>query len=142
MNGSALRIGAELDADASDPHSYALPFIIAVVGHRDLDADQHELVKREFTKVLKLVLAALPHTPVVVLSGLADGADRAFAEATLDLRDSLGLSGRAPVGHRLTLAAPLPMPLERYRSTFGVRKSPSGTDAAAQVRSNEEFQAN
>lgn len=141
MNRSDPQLGAELDADASDPYSYALPFVVAVVGHRDLDAEQYELVKREFTKVLKLVLAALPHTPVVVLSGLADGADRAFAEATLDLRDSLGLSGRAPIGHRLTLAAPLPMPLDRYRSTFGVRKSPPDTDAAAQERSNEEFQA-
>jgi len=53
---------------------------------------------------MKALQARLPHTPFVLLSALAEGADLLVAEAALDLGWSL--------------LAPLPMAPARYAETF------------------------
>lgn len=118
-----------------------LPYVIAVSGHRDLDARQRASLGRRFSALLELVLVALPHTPVVVLSALADGADRAFAATLLDLRERLERDGAHDSARRLSVAVPMPLPRAEYLATFGLPASPSEPLAQAHARSVEEFEA-
>jgi hypothetical protein len=89
-----------------------LPLVIGVSGHRDLrDDDKHDDVTR-LEREVAAVIARLrrdylgdgQETPIVVLSALAEGADRLVARVALK-------SGAR-------LIAPLPMPVEEYRRDF------------------------
>lgn len=140
MTSNAAPSQSSEDAGLNGPYSHALPFVISVCGHRNLNASQLEHVKREFSAVLEIVLAALPNTPVLVLSALADGADRAFAEAALELREKLGRSVGPAKAQRLTLAAPLPMALPDFLGTFGVPASAAEPMTSARARSIAEFE--
>ncbi|HLL26651.1 MAG TPA: hypothetical protein VKT73_03235 [Xanthobacteraceae bacterium] len=99
-----------------------LPLVIGVTGHRDLrDEDLPQLereVSRAIARLRRDFLAKSRETPVVVLSALAEGADRLVA--------------RAALAEGARLIAPLPMPLEEYRRDF---------DHGAGVNSTAEFDA-
>lgn len=85
-----------------------LPLVIGVTGHRDLrDADVPRL-EQEVAAIIRGLrrdyLDDDPETPIVVLSALAEGADRLVAKVAL--------------AQGARLIAPLPMPLEEYRRDF------------------------
>jgi len=81
-----------------------VPLLIGVTGHRNLrHEDTVELEKRVST-ILQEYRTKYPYTPLVVLSPLADGADRLVARVAL----RLGLS----------LHVPLPMPRSIYLTDF------------------------
>lgn len=81
-----------------------LPLIIGVTGHRDLRSEDiphlHGALCDEFLRLRKLY----PATPFVMLSALADGADRLTARAAMEC------------GMRLVVV--LPMPIEIYETDF------------------------
>jgi hypothetical protein len=85
-----------------------LPLVIGVTGHRDLrDQDLAKLEREVSAIIFRLRLDYLGgerETPIVVLSALAEGADRLVARVAL-----------AQGAH---LIAPLPMPIEEYRRDF------------------------
>jgi hypothetical protein len=85
-----------------------LPLVIGVTGHRDLrDEDVPRLEKEVGAIIARLrrdFLRDDPETPIVVLSPLAEGADRLVA--------------RVALAQGARLIAPLPMPLEEYRTDF------------------------
>ncbi len=85
-----------------------LPLVIGVTGHRDLrDQDVAQLEEQVAAVIAGLrrhYLGHDPETPIIVLSALAEGADRLVARVAL-----------AQGAH---LIAPLPMPLEEYRRDF------------------------
>lgn len=83
-----------------------VPFVLAVSGHRDIHPDDASMVRKQLHALLRLTAAALPHTPLLCLSPLADGADQLFAE------QALRLAHAAP--GRVRLQVPLPMPLQDY----------------------------
>jgi hypothetical protein len=91
-----------------EPSPDRLPLIIGVTGHRDLRDQDVPRLEREVAAVIKGLrrdyLRGDPETPIIVLSGLAEGADRLVARVALEQ------------GARLI--APLPMPLEEYRRDF------------------------
>src|SRR5262245_29106348 len=85
-----------------------LPLVIGVTGHRDLrDADVPRL-EQEVAAVIAGLRRDYLHgdkeTPIVVLSALAEGADRLVARVALK--------------HGAQLIAPLPMPIDEYRRDF------------------------
>lgn len=86
------------------PNTGPLPILVAVTGHRDLrDEDRVGLqarVREIFTKLHK----ELPHTPLVLLSSLAEGADQLVAGVAL----AMGIR----------LHVPLPMPKDQYLTDF------------------------
>src|SRR5712692_7019044 len=87
---------------------YRLPLVIGATGHRDLrDEDILEL-KRAVAGVIERLkrdyLGGDTETPIIVLSSLAEGADRLIAQVALD--------------HGAKLIAPLPMPADEYRRDF------------------------
>jgi hypothetical protein len=77
------------------------PYVIAVTGHRDLRPQDLAALREEVRKILVGIRARVDGRPLLVLSGLAEGADQLVAEVALEL----GVS----------LAAILPMPLDIYR---------------------------
>ncbi|MYM97499.1 hypothetical protein, partial [Duganella vulcania] len=100
-----------VDEDAPSP--YALPFVVALTGHRDLHAGDVAAVAVQLFEAIELIAAALPHSPIHFLSALADGADQLFAEQVLKLQRQCAAS--APHGRRrIELIVPLPMPFDDY----------------------------
>ena len=85
-----------------------LPLVVGVTGHRDLrDEDKPVLenaVAGVITQLRRDFLDDDQQTPLIVLSALAEGADRLVA--------------RMALAQGAQLIAPMPMPLEEYRRDF------------------------
>ena len=82
----------------------SIGFRIGVTGHRDILPDDIESARQKSTEFLSWLKDSMPETGITVISGLADGADRIFAEAALALN--------------MDVEAVLPMPLSQYKSDF------------------------
>ena len=85
-------------------HDPQIRLRIGVTGHRDIAPDDIESVKRNAIEFLSWLKESVPETGLTVISGLADGADRIFARAALDLN--------------MDVEAVLPMPLSQYKNDF------------------------
>ena len=77
---------------------------IGVTGHRDIPPEHIGALRAAFAAILDEVTAKNPSTPVVVLSGLAAGADTLAAEVALE--------------RNLPVVACLPMTAEEYLADF------------------------
>ena len=84
--------------------SYAVPFIVAVTGHRDLVPDEIPILRSRVRDCLFSLRYEYPSRIIVVLSSLADGADRIVAEEAVKLG--------------MPLSVVLPMPREMYEEDF------------------------
>jgi len=105
------------------------PLVIGVTGHRDLRDEDRIHLAAKVKEILLDLRKDYPATPLVVISALAEGADRLVAEVAL-----------APdVGARVV--APLPLPLAMYEQDFEsvtVLETPLAT-VAIERSSREEF---
>ncbi len=99
-----------------------LPIVIGVVGHRDI-ADP-EKARAAFSEALAAWLDAFPHSPFLLLSALAEGADRLAVECALELMARRGCPGR------IRIFCPLPMPEDEYREDWG-RGTPADAEFLA-----------
>jgi hypothetical protein len=85
-----------------------LPLVIGVTGHRDLREADLPRLEREVQSIIATLqndyLGGEGETPILVLSALAEGADRLVA--------------RVAVAQGAKLIAPLPLPPEEYRRDF------------------------
>jgi hypothetical protein len=88
------------------PNPSLVPFVVAVTGHRDLRAQDEEALRRQVGKVLAGFRERMPSTPLLVMSGLAEGADQLVAEVALEQGASV--------------AVVLPLPLEIYKTQMSV----------------------
>ena len=86
--------------------SVQAPLTIGVTGHRDLRDDDLEHLERKVKHIFQKLRRDYPSTPLVVLSALAEGADRLVARIAL----------RPESGARLVV--PLPMPRALYALDF------------------------
>ncbi|MBV8638480.1 MAG: hypothetical protein JO322_10365 [Candidatus Eremiobacteraeota bacterium] len=93
----------------------AIPLLVGVTGHRDVAEPHVDAARDLVTQRLQQLARDYPHTPIVVLSPLAEGADRIVAEAALALH--------------LELVVPLPVSLEQYRRDFTAPESLEAFDA-------------
>jgi hypothetical protein len=80
------------------------PFFLGVTGHRNLDPSSIPAARNQVEALFDQLAAALPNTPFVLLTALAEGADQLVAE--LALRKGW------------EILAPLPMEVERYAASF------------------------
>ena len=81
-----------------------LPLVIGVTGHRDLRDEDQKPLKAHVRQIFTELRNRYPSTPLILLSGLAEGADRLVAEVALEK------------GARLI--APLPLPKALYEEDF------------------------
>ena len=84
------------------------PLVIGVTGHRDLRDQDCEILSQRVRSLLLELKAKYPFTPIILLSALADGADRLVARVALEP----GIEAR--------LIAPLPMPRRCYEQDFQI----------------------
>lgn len=86
------------------PVPAAIPLVIGVTGHRDLVEDEVPAIRERVREFLQGLKESRPHTPMIVASQLAEGADLLVAEEAL----ALGLE----------LVFVQPLPLADYRAQF------------------------
>ncbi len=89
---------------AAEQRSSVLPLIVGVTGHRDLRSEDVPKIEAMVRKILDEVQEQAPHTPLLVVSSLAEGADRLVARIALER------------GHRLVV--PLPLPPVAFEEDF------------------------
>lgn len=93
-----------MSVTAVDLPNLRAPLVIGITGHRDLRPEDLGPLRIAVRKILHGLQTQYPSTPLVVLSPLAEGADRLAAEVALEM------------GARLVV--PLPMPQELYEQDF------------------------
>jgi hypothetical protein len=81
-----------------------LSFVVGVTGHRDIASEDEAPLRAAFANLLDRLELTCPHTPLVVLSGLAAGADTLAAEEA--------------IAHDIPVLACLPMPQGEYEKDF------------------------
>jgi hypothetical protein len=100
-----------------EPFPDRLPLVIGVTGHRDLRDDDLPKLEQEVAAIVATLrrdyLGNSPETPVIILSSLAEGADRLVA--------------RVALAHGAQLVAPMPMPVDEYRRDFEPGLKPGNT---------------
>lgn len=82
----------------------ALPLVIALGGHRDLREEDVPELEVQLGEILAGFRRRYPHSPLIVLSSLAEGADR--------------LGARVILAQGLRLVAPLPLRPDEYERDF------------------------
>jgi hypothetical protein len=83
---------------------FAVPLVVAVTGHRDLVPAESPAIRERVRALLHGLRDAYPHRAIMVMSALAEGADRLVAEEALALD--------------VLLVAVLPMAREEYARDF------------------------
>ncbi len=86
-----------------------IPLLIGVTGHREVSPSDALAASEIVTQRLQKIKERYKHTPLILLSPLAEGADRIVADAALALD--------------LELVVPLPASLDKYRNDFKTRES-------------------
>lgn len=99
--------------------SYLSPFIFGVVGHRDALLDDIRL-EEKVIGIFKDFFEKYPHTPIILMSALAEGADRFIAKIALEFNSD---KKNNPTENKIQLYVPLPMPLTEYRKDFQSEES-------------------
>lgn len=66
-----------------------LPLVIGITGHRDLRDQDIDVLKKMVRDVFTELRSQYPHTPLLVISALAEGADRLVAHAALEFNAEL-----------------------------------------------------
>lgn len=97
----------------------AAPLVIGVTGHRDPTPEAVLLVRRNTRRQLKQLLQELPHTPLVMLNGMAAGIDTEIAEEFLAVVAAQRhfTPSTTPLPHHQLLAS-LPKTPESFEGDF------------------------
>lgn len=89
----------------------AVPLVVSVAGHRDPRPQDLPVLRERFCDLIQELFTTLPHTPLILLNGLAEGMDAEAAELFLELvAEQRGQDPHAPQ-HRLVAALPKPRQL-------------------------------
>ena len=81
-----------------------VPIVVGVTGHRDIRTEDRDILYCAVEKLLLVLREKCPHSGIVMLNSLAQGADQLCAEAALKLS--------------IPLVAVLPMAQEEYEKDF------------------------
>ena len=82
----------------------SIPLLIGIVGHRELPDEYRGELEAELSQTLDDIRSQMPNTPVVLVSSLADGADR--------------LGTRVGLAKGMALIVPLPFEIEVFQQDF------------------------
>ena len=86
----------------------AVPLVVAVAGHRDPRPQDLPVLRERFCELIRELFDTLPHTPLLLLNGLAEGMDTEAAELFLELiAEHRQLHPHSP-HHQLVAALPKP----------------------------------
>lgn len=91
-----------------------IPLTFGVAGHRDMLPADYDGATLAVTELLLDYSRTYPNTPLRLMSGLAEGADRLVARVFLEIRERLANA----TASQWELIAVLPMVVEAYREDF------------------------
>src|SRR5579862_5416097 len=97
-----MNLGTKITDDLRLP----VPLVIGVTGHRDLRPGDLDDLKNQVRQIFQDLRDSYPSTPFILISSLAEGADRLVAEVALE------------PASRARLVVPLPMPQALYEMDF------------------------
>ena len=103
------RLTAPTRPDPAGPASDLLPIVLGASGHRRLRPEDQDDLADRVRFIFQELRAQVPATPLVLLSGLAEGADRLVARIGLECGASL--------------VVPLPLPRKLYEDDFASPES-------------------
>lgn len=106
-------------SEIAEPSLFLTPLVIGVTGHRDLVASETDALQRKILDLFDVLREQFPHTPLQLMSALAEGADR--------------LAARAAVSADVDLQVVLPMPAEVYRDDFETIESKTEFDGLCDI---------
>jgi hypothetical protein len=86
----------------------AVPLVVAVAGHRDPRPQDLPILRERFCDLIQKLLTTLPHTPLILLNGLAAGMDSEAAELFLELITEHRQQHPQTPHHQLIAALPKP----------------------------------
>ncbi|MFX4263626.1 hypothetical protein ACOBQJ_15680 [Pelotomaculum propionicicum] len=84
--------------------SILIPIVLGITGHRDLRAEDIPELEKKLCLIFSELKNSYPHSPLILLSPLAEGADR--------------LAARSALNCGVRLVVPLPMSKEEYEKDF------------------------
>jgi hypothetical protein len=105
LHGISMPATKDHASDSKGP----LPLVFAVTGHRDLRKQDEELLRQRVQEIFSELNETYPSTPLRLLSGLAEGADRLVAKIALN--------------NDIELVACLPMERSSYEADFQATES-------------------
>jgi len=88
---------------------FHIPIVFGVTGHRHIEPDISENLYLSICNFLRVFQTEYPDSPFILISALAEGADRIVARAAIDVGINLYVS--------------LPMPVEEYEQDFSSQES-------------------
>jgi len=83
-NASKTKVACMSSVKFSD-HAGRVPIVLAVTGHRAIPMQDEEALCKAVKSELNLISKSNPHSPCILISALAEGADRLVANCALDL---------------------------------------------------------
>jgi len=89
--------------------SQLIPLYIGITGHRDIRSEDKKTLKEKIKDFILFNQKLCPNTPIVILTPLAEGADRIAATAAIECK--------------VEFIAVLPMPIEEYMLDFTTPES-------------------
>ena len=91
----------------------AVPLVIGVAGHRDPRPEDLRVLRERFRALISELLCELPHTPLLMLNGLASGSDSDAAEVFLEL---VAEQRQQRAAERLREVAAVEQPYQEHRN--------------------------
>lgn len=92
-----------------DSTNNTISIIVGITGHRDIFVEDEAELRRLVSDQLQALKNEFPNTPLLLLSGLAEGADRLVVKVAIELD--------------ISFSAVLPMPQEEYCNDFETMES-------------------
>lgn len=86
-----------------------IPIILGVTGHRNIKEEDYDNLESSVMKIFDSLEEKYSSTPIILLTPLADGADRLVAKVALDEKYL----------KRIKIVIPLPFDEDIYKDTFG-----------------------
>jgi len=87
-----------------DDNDYRIHLILGITGHRDIPQEDVDKLKEKIKEIFNELKVKYPHTPLLLLTPLAEGADRIAAKAAIE--------------EGIDYAVVLPFPEEEYVKDF------------------------
>ena len=105
----------------------AVPLVIGIVGHRDPVTEVEPILQSNLKRQLQQLISQLPHTPLIMLNGLAEGIDIITANVFLEVVGA-DQENRGSKATNHQLVAVLPKSPEKYREDFQDAKALAAHD--------------
>jgi hypothetical protein len=114
VTSRSMRDAESVGSPALEPDGH-VPIVLGVTGHRSLHHGDDDAIVEQFGVLLARIRREAPHSPIVLLTALAEGADRLVAR--LAMRERVGVIAVLPLeAENYELDFPAPHSRDEFRA--------------------------